>query len=368
VGGGRDGVGRATAAARRRSTPPPPPPGTSLLALGRADGRITLTDPDTGATTATVAPAAGDGAPTPRGLAFLPHAAGTGATRLPLLVAASESGGIRLFSGDGGGGGGVDAGTAALTLAGKLAALPSLTALATHAPTGRAAAVAAKGEVAVYDLGARGGHIFRGKGDKPDRLGLVHPPSSSSVVFLDALDPGGRVLATGTARGRVRLYDSRHGQRPAAFVDIGPKPVTALAPTPTAGGACVWAGDASGLLRLVDLGTKRPEGVLKGATGGVACVAPHPGLGGRFIASTGVDGFLRVHAAADRKQAVALYMKQPAVAAHWAPAPPGSGSGPAAGDGAADADADAPADRKRALSDKKGKDRTKRTAKRRKNK
>ena len=230
----------------------------------------------------------------------------------------------------------------------------------------------------MWDLATRE-KVFEAKGEKPDRLRLVDRCGGTSVCFLPDSDeqvvaaagnPGGgqircsgALVAVGTGTGRVRLYDSRHGKRPVASVVLSgdggggragcstnssartaasagsasakadgssaaaPRnnglsgagaAVTTLAPE--AGGAAfsrVWAGDSAGLLRSVDLRTARPEGVLKGATGGVRAAAPHPRAA--LVASAGADGFLRVHHARTRKLVGSLWLKQPLRSVCWCP-------------------------------------------------
>jgi hypothetical protein len=291
-------------------------------------------DPLTGAPAATVPPGGGKrtpGAASPpspaRGLAFLPSAAGTGAARLPLLVAADGGGEVRLLAP----GGEEEGSPSSYALVGRLVAAPRPTALALHAPTARIAVVCEGAEASVWDLASRT-QTFKAKGDKPDRLGMVAPAGGASVAFLPAADPGGRVFVAGTATGRVRLYDARHGARPAATVALSQKAVTALAsPADAANPLAVWAGDGAGLLRCVDLGARRAEGVLKGATAAVTGAAVWPGAAASsssppLVASVGLDGFLRVHDGVRRRQVAGLYLKQPLAAVHWCPAAPGSGT------------------------------------------
>ena len=358
-------------------------PGASLLALGRADGSIDVMDTLTGAVTATVAPAvkksgavAGGTTPTPtlpaiapRGLAFLPHSAGTGSTRMPLLVAADGGGEVRLLAPSGEGGD--DGHPSTYTLAGRLAGPSRPVALSLHAPTCRAAFACDGGEAGVWDLATRQ-PVFKAKGEKPDSLGMVDPAGGASVLTLGGADGDGRVFAVGTGRGRVRLYDARHGARPVAAVAPAAagaggaasrgtrRAITALAEG--AGGSdnplAVWAGDAGGLLRCVDLATKRPEVVLKGATAGVSAVATWPPArpaGSRLVASVGVDGFLRVHSASTRAQVASLYLKQPCVGVHWVPAPPGSGAPVAEGEEVEEEEVRAGKRKKGEKKDKKGK-------------
>ena len=340
-----------------------------------------------------------------RGLSFLYDAAGTGCTRFPLLVVASASGRIRVFSppagffdgggssGGGGGGGGASSSSSppssspsqqwSLVSKFDAAAKGGLRALAlAHSPGGggggregggdrgpkgaggpsgaRVAVVADGSELAVWDLATRE-RVFEAKGERPDRLGLVDRAGGTAVCFLPDSDeqvaaapasPGGircsgTLVAVGTGTGRVRLYDTRHGKRPVSSVVLsgdggggraGCSTSSAAAPTPVrnnglsgagaavtalspeAGGAAfarVWAGDSAGLLRSVDLRTSRPEGVLKGATGGVRWAAPHPGAA--LVASAGADGFLRVHHSRTRKLVGSLWLKQPLRSVCWCP-------------------------------------------------
>jgi hypothetical protein len=394
--------------------------GSSVLALGRTSGETHLVDPDTGRTLAKIPPPAaaaaaavapeeaadaaagearngGDGVSEKpakkkskgdpvRGLSFLYDAAGTGCTRFPLLVVASASGKVRVFSPPAGffppppspsappAAASPSSASSPWSLVSKFDAAPKggLRALSlAHSPGGssggggggsvvRVAVVADTAELTVWDLASRE-KAFEAKGERPDRLRLVDRVGGTAVCFLPDSDdqtvaaprsPGGArcsgtLVAVGTGTGRVRLYDTRHGRRPVASVVLsgdggggkaGCSTSAAAAATPVrnnglsgagaavttlapeAGGAAfsrVWAGDSAGLLRSVDLRTARPEGVLKGATGGVRAAAPHPRAA--LVASAGADGFLRVHHARTRKLVGSLWLKQPLRSVCWCP-------------------------------------------------
>lgn len=266
----------------------------SLLALGRASGETHLVDPDTGKTLATIPAAAaaagaetaddeeenGDGdGKTPkkkkekdskktkkpklnpvRGLAFLYDAVGTGCTRFPLLVVASASGTVRVFSppadffsASKSSSSSDSSSSKSWLLVSKFDAAPQggLRALSlAHSPGGvsskgitandaslpacivRVAVVADRSELSIWDLATRE-KTFEAKGEKPDRLRLVDKAGGTSVAFLPDTDEqlvsapsnlggitrcSGALVAVGTGTGRVRLYDTRHGRRPVSSV------------------------------------------------------------------------------------------------------------------------------------------------------
>ena len=316
-----------------------------------------------------------------RGVSFLYEAAGTGCTRFPLLVVASASGKVRVFSPPAGffpSSSAAAASSSNWSLVSKFdaAVKGGLRALSlAQSPGGikggsvvRVAVVSDASELTVWDLATRE-KVFEAKGEKPDRLRLVDKIGGTSVCFLPDSDeqvvsasssPGGllrcsgTLVAVGTGTGRVRLYDTRHGKRPVSSVVLsgdggggkaGCSTSSAAAATPIrnnglsgagaavttlapeAGGAAfsrVWAGDSAGLLRSVDLRTARPEGVLKGATGGVRAAAPHPRAA--LVASAGADGFLRVHHSRTRKLVGSLWLKQPLRSVCWCPVAAGGAS------------------------------------------
>ncbi len=100
--------------------------------------------------------------------------------------------------------------------------------------------------MAVWSLAHRK-EVYRAKGGKPNRVGLVDLPHVTAVAFLPAAaaappGPAGaepeeagppplRLLA-GTAKHKLWLYDLAAGKRPQLEVAWGETRVTALAPEP----------------------------------------------------------------------------------------------------------------------------------------
>jgi ribosome biogenesis protein NSA1 len=77
---------------------------------------------------------------------------------------------------------------------------------------------------------------------------------------------------------------------------------------------------AAGQIELFDLKAGKMSGALKGSTGSVRALIPHPEL--PLIASAGLDRYLRLHDTSTRKQVAAVYLKQHLTGVTFCPAKP----------------------------------------------
>lgn len=176
---------------------------------------------------------------------------------------------------------------------------------------GSRAAVGGEGcQISIFDLNTKQ-RMFKGKGPKPDHLGLVEPPFLTASTFLPASNP--YQVLVGTVKHKLLMYDIRVGQRPQMKVDWGEFRVTCLQPSALEGGThLVWCSNAGGAVQALDLRTNKMQSRLQGAKGSVRDLARHPA--GPWVATVGLDRFLRVYHESTRELVVKVYLKQPLTA------------------------------------------------------
>ena len=210
--------------------------------------------------------------------------------------------------------------------------------------------------VVVWDL-LTSKEVFKAKGGKPDKLGLVDKVNCTALAFLsppaaatattaqgskastaskasnvskdgDEKDasPPPLTLVSGTASHKVYVYELAAGRRPQLDLPFGETRVTALAPDPVQGLHC-WAANGQGIVERLDVESRRIHGGMKGSTGSVrALSALSLTLGGGadhdheeaskvskvlpIVASVGLDRYLRVFHASTRKCLHKIYLKQ----------------------------------------------------------
>jgi ribosome biogenesis protein NSA1 len=91
----------------------------------------------------------------------------------------------------------------------------------------------------------------------------------------------------------------------------------------------VWAANGQGDIRALDLRTRTLQEALKGPAGSVSALALHPSE--PYIASVGLDRYVRVHNTRTRALAAKVYLKQHIMAVGFCPSIP-AGETPAPGD------------------------------------
>ena len=197
-------------------------------------------------------------------------------------------------------------------------------------PTGFLAVGSQGAELRVFDIALPDQPaVFTAKGSKPNRIGLVDKPWNSAVAF----HPGsnGTKIWTGTGYHKVRLYDSTASKRPQTEVEFGQARITSLAPE--ADGQRIWVANAAGSVEVYDVRAGRFSGALKGIAGSVRDLAlyPTPPINKKkssgndtstkslYIASVGLDRFLRVHSTTSRVSLGKEYLKTQLTAVGWCP-------------------------------------------------
>ena len=249
----------------------------------------------------------------------------------------------------------------------RAAAFQAAPSVACSALSGDGAALAAGGEgcqLGLWDVAA-GARAWQAKGAKPSAVGLVDLPHVTAAAFYEgayeapARAPGSgggdtpgagalgrRVVVAGTAGHKLLLYDTAAGRRPQLELAWRDARVTALAADPAR--RRVWAANGAGAVEALDLRAMRVSGgTLKGAAGSVRCLALHPGclVGGggnggdtapppALVASAGLDRFVRFHGAESRAHLGRAYLKQALTGVAWLPPAPAAAAGGAAADGA----------------------------------
>ncbi|XP_072106890.1 WD repeat-containing protein 74-like isoform X4 [Mobula birostris] len=148
-------------------------------------------------------------------------------------------------------------------------------------------------ELRVWDLQRPQETVFTAKNVRNDWLDLRVPVWVRDVHFI----PASGKLVTCTGHSQVRVYDPSAQRRPVLEMTYGEVPLTALSLTPDANSVIV--GNTHGHLAVLDLRKGQLLRCLKGQAGSVRSVQCHPSL--PFVASCGLDRFLRVHNVVDGK-------------------------------------------------------------------
>eukprot|EP00884_Botryococcus_braunii_P019892 jgi/Botrbrau1/6587/Bobra.0189s0014.1 len=197
------------------------------------------------------------------------------------------------------------------------------------APGAREAAVGTQGtsQLTVWDLNTQQ-RLYLAKGAKPNAIGLVDKPWDSALTYLRGGEA--RKVAVGTGYHKIRIYDVKAQRRPVLEIPFGESRVTSLAAD--IDGYRVWAGNAVGALRAVDLRVGRLQEGLKGSSGSIRALSTHPSL--PLLVSAGLDRFLRVYHTGTRALAAKVYLKQAVTAVQFCPA--AASTGEAAGTAAKD--------------------------------
>jgi len=145
--------------------------------------------------------------------------------------------------------------------------------------------------------------IFSGKNVKNDRYDLKVPIHITDLHFLNEESTK---LVISTEYHNIRLYDTKAGRRPQVNLSFGQHPIKTLEPTTDFN--YVLATDTIGFIRKIDLRSRLEVGKFKGFAGTVKDVKVHNTL--PFMASVGLDRFLRVHHINSKKLLQKLYLKQ----------------------------------------------------------
>ncbi|PRW58950.1 WD repeat-containing 74 [Chlorella sorokiniana] len=317
---------------------------TAVLAVARCSGAIELLSPLTGAPLGSIppaAPAASGGskqqqedAVRVRGLHLIWGSDGAGngssssGSSLPAVLSVTQSGTARVHTAAAAGQQPPDGGSAAPAAWEQQRSWqvpPQVCCTAYDPAIGRLAVGCEGAELRLFDA-ASGELVFTFKGGKPNKVGLVDKPWNTAIAFLpptstssggdgngnagnsgsrDAAGAAGTRLLVGTNYHKVRLYDSAAGKRPQMEMSWGEGRITALAVEPD--GQRCWVGNGQGQLEVLDLGTRRFSGAIKGLAGSARALAVHPG--GEVLASVCLDRYLRLHSCATRQLLAKVYCK-----------------------------------------------------------
>lgn len=144
--------------------------------------------------------------------------------------------------------------------------------------------------------------VFKSKNVKPDMLDLRQPVCINDIAFLPH---DTTKLVTATAHHEVRLYDTKSSRRAVLDIKAGDNAITRVHVTSSGD---IIAGDGAGETMRFDPRNGKMVGKFKGVGGAITCISSDSG--GKLIASTSLDRFLRVYNSGTRKLVKKVYLKQ----------------------------------------------------------
>nr|XP_039273354.1 WD repeat-containing protein 74-like [Styela clava] len=154
----------------------------------------------------------------------------------------------------------------------------------------------------VFDSESLENPIFKAKNVPHDWLQLRVPIWVTGIRFFE----NSSKIVTCTGKSQVRLYDTAAEQRrPVIEMKFDEYPLTAVSLTHNENQ--VIAGNTRGMVGMFDLRKKGLVRSFKGLAGGVRCLECHPTLD--YIASCGLDRFLRIHNINTGKLEYKVYLK-----------------------------------------------------------
>lgn len=154
----------------------------------------------------------------------------------------------------------------------------------------------------VYDFENLEKPVFKMKNVPHDWLQLRVPVWVTGIRFLE----NSSKIVTCTGKSQIRLYDtSIERRRPCLEMKFDEYPLTAISTTHNENQVIV--GNTRGNVGMFDLRKKGLVRVFKGFAGGVRCLECHPTLD--YVASCGLDRFLRIHNINSGKLEYKVYLK-----------------------------------------------------------
>ncbi|KAJ8906275.1 hypothetical protein NDN08_002768 [Rhodosorus marinus] len=164
---------------------------------------------------------------------------------------------------------------------------------------------------------------FRAKNVASDELGLRVPVDNRCIAFTSKEDT--KIVAVGTGLGRLRLYDTRCGQRrPVQDLDTSlnrrngiPSACTAIDVWNRSEPGSVVVATGDGDLRAFDLRSKQVQGVFRGHSGSIKTIRSHQSE--PLLASGGFSRFLLIHDVKSRAQLAKVYVINRVMGVVWAP-------------------------------------------------
>lgn len=155
----------------------------------------------------------------------------------------------------------------------------------------------------IYDIENPTESIFKAKNVPHDWLQLRVPIWVTGVKFLHNSNSK---IVTSTGTSKIRLYDITGEQRrPCLEMNFDEYPLTAI--TLTNNPNQVIVGNTRGNVGMFDFRKKALVRVYKGFAGSVRCLQTHPNLD--YIASCGLDRYLRIHEVNSGKLEYKVYLK-----------------------------------------------------------
>eukprot|EP00890_Picochlorum_soloecismus_P004511 jgi/Picsp_1/5060/NSC_02423-R1_protein len=182
---------------------------------------------------------------------------------------------------------------------------PNVACSAYHEPSGLLAVGCQGAELKAYNIGTQKpsqSAIYAAKGGKPNNVGLCDRPWNSAVTFDPSAVEGNRILV-GTGYYKLRLYDSKVGKRPQLDVKFKDYKISKI--ISERDGRRWWIGDGGGNLQVYDVRAGKFDGAIKGIGGAVRDIDVRD----NYIASVGLDRFVRLNSTSTRTSLAKVYVK-----------------------------------------------------------
>ncbi|GFU52584.1 WD repeat-containing protein 74 [Nephila pilipes] len=155
-------------------------------------------------------------------------------------------------------------------------------------------------DLKVWDLQAPNSPVFQAKNVRNDFLDLRVPVWITDLKFKSVDN-----IVTCTRHHQIRLYDTRAQRRPVIDMDFERYPLMSLSLAHNDNQVVV--GSSRGRMALIDLRRKLLVHAFKGFVGSIRSVQCHPTL--PWVASCGLDRFLRIHDLNQHKLLKKIYLK-----------------------------------------------------------
>jgi len=182
---------------------------------------------------------------------------------------------------------------------------PNVACSAYHNPSGLLAVGCQGAELKAYNIGTEEpsqSAVYAAKGGKPNNVGLCDRPWNTAVAFDPSAVEGNRILV-GTGYYKLRLYDSKVGKRPQLDVKFKDYKISKI--VTERDGRRWWVGDCGGNLQVYDLRAGKFDGAIKGIGGAVRDID----IRDNYIASVGLDRFVRLNSTLSRSSLSKVYVK-----------------------------------------------------------
>ena len=182
---------------------------------------------------------------------------------------------------------------------------PNVACSAFHKTSGLLAVGCQGAELKTYNIGTEEpsqSAVYAAKGGKPNNVGLCDRPWNSAVTFDPSAVEGNRIIV-GTGYYKLRLYDSKVGKRPQLDVKFKEYKISKI--VSELDGRRWWVGDSGGNLQVYDVRAGKFDGAIKGIGGAVRDID----IRDNYIASVGLDRFVRLNSMSSRASLAKVYVK-----------------------------------------------------------